>query len=90
MTHDFLNNLDIGFVLTIAGTECMPQIMDREVGNLNRLPMLLFGSLCFAFITSQSDSFYCPVDSVWVIHITTAIQKYKASIAIDYSIPQFF
>lgn len=90
MTHDFLNNLNVGFILTIAGTECMPQIMDREVGNLNWLPVLLLGSLCFTLITSQTNSFYCPVNGVGVIHIAAAIQKYKASIAIDYSIPQFF
>lgn len=50
MTHDVLNDLDIGFILTETGAERVPQIMNREVRDHHRFTMFCRGTGLFPFI----------------------------------------
>ena len=50
MTHDFLNDLQVGFVLAEASAECVPEVMAAKVGQKNRVTVLLISLGCFSLI----------------------------------------
>ena len=41
MTHDFLNDLQVGFVLAEASAECVPQDMAAKLWQKNRVTIFL-------------------------------------------------
>ena len=59
MTHDFLNDLQVGFVLAEASAECVPQDMAAKLWQKNRVT-IFFLRLGFFFLivvcTNRADS----------------------------------
>ena len=49
MTHDFLNDLQVGFVLAEASAECVPQDMAAKLWKKNRVT-IFFLRLGFFFL----------------------------------------
>ena len=68
--HDFLDDFQVGFVLTEAGAEGVPQIMDGEVREQDRLPPLLFSGSSFLSIAVTDDVLDDLVDRCTRVEIT--------------------
>ena len=77
MTHDFLNDLQVGFVLAEASAERVPQDMAAKLWQKNRVT-IFFLRLGFFFLiivcTNRADS---AVDGIGEITFPSPVQKTK-------------
>ena len=68
MTHDFLNDLQVGFVLAEASAECVPQDMAAKLWQKNRVT-IFFLRLGFFFLiivcTNRADSAVDGIGEMW-------------------------
>lgn len=80
MTHDFLNDLQVGFVLAEASAECVPQDMAAKLWQKNRVT-IFFLRLGFFFLiivcTNRADS---AVDGIGEINLSIASAENKAGV----------
>lgn len=81
MTHDFLNDLQVGFVLAEASAECVPQDMAAKLWQKNRVT-IFFLRLGFFFLiivcTNRADS---AVDGIGKINLSIASAENKAGVS---------
>lgn len=84
MTHDFLNDLQVGFVLAEASAECVPQDMAAKLWQKNRVT-IFFLRLGFFFLiivcTNRADS---AVDGIGEINLSIASAENKAGVPINF------
>ena len=84
MTHDFLNDLQVGFVLAEASAECVPQDMAAKLWQKNRVT-IFFLRLGFFFLiivcTNRADS---SVDGVRKINLAIASAENEAGVPINF------
>ena len=84
MTHDFLNDLQVGFVLAEASAECVPQDMAAKLWQKNRVT-IFFLRLGFFFLiivcTNRADS---AIDGIGEINLSIASAENKAGVPINF------
>lgn len=84
MTHDFLNDLQVGFVLAEASAERVPQDMAAKLWQKNRVT-IFFLRLGFFFLiivcTNRADS---AVDGIGEINLSIASAENKAGVSINF------
>lgn len=84
MTHDFLNDLQVGFVLAEASAECVPQDMAAKLWQKNRVT-IFFLRLGFFFLiivcTNRADS---AVDGIGEINLSITSAENKAGVPINF------
>lgn len=84
MTHDFLNDLQVGFVLAEASAECVPQDTAAKLWQKNRVT-IFFLRLGFFFLivvcTNRADS---AVDGVRKINLAIASAENEAGVPINF------
>ena len=84
MTHDFLNDFQVGFVLAEASAECVPQDMAAKLWQKNRVT-IFFLRLGFFFLivvcTNRADS---AVDGVRKINLAIASAENEAGVSINF------
>ena len=80
MTHDFLNDLQVGFVFAETGAERMPEMVAAKVGQENRVTIFCISLGCFFLIivcTNRADS---AVDGIGEINLSIASAENKAGV----------
>ena len=66
MPHDFLDNLEVGFILTESSTEGMAKIVSTEMRQQLRLAILFLCFLGFYLVVLPANPFNCPVDCMGI------------------------
>lgn len=64
MTHDFLNDLDVSFVLTEPRAECVSELVYGETRDQYRLSLFFLCCFCFLLVVVADNAFYRPIDIV--------------------------
>ena len=77
MSHDVLNNLQVGLIFAQPGAECVPEIMAGEGRQQLRLPFFLFGLFQFGFVVCHTDALNCTIDRLRVLRLAEAVQEYE-------------
>ena len=90
VSHDVLNDLQVGFIFTQPGAECVPEIMAGERRQQLRLPLFLFGLFQFGFVVCHADALDGAVDRLRVLRLTEAVQEHKVRDTIDFVLTHQF
>ena len=69
MTHNFLNNFDVSFVLAEACAKSVSQVMCAKVWQQNRFTSFFLCRLGFFNITVTDNSCNCSIDNMGVKHL---------------------
>ena len=83
MTHNFLDDLEVRFILAESRTEGMAKIVRAEMRQQLRLAVLFLCLLGFGLVILPADPFYCPVDCMRIQAFTKPILKDKTAVTID-------
>ena len=65
MSHNLLDNLEVGFILTEPCAECMTKIMDCKIGRSSGCRRSSFAASVSSFIIVSGYALDCPVNTVW-------------------------
>ena len=84
MTHDFLNDFQIGFVFAEAGAERMPEMMAAKVGQKNRVTIFCISLGCFFLIIICADCMNRAIDHSRQIDLAFPRTEHKSRIAINF------
>ena len=84
MTHDFLNDFQIGFVFAEAGAERMPEMMAAKVGQKNRVTIFCISLGCFFLIIVCTDCMNRAIDHSRQIDLAFPRTEHKSRIAINF------
>ena len=77
VSHDVLNDLQVGLIFAQPGAERVPEIMAGERRQQLRFPLFLFGLFQFGFVVCHADALDGAVDRLWVLRLAEAVQEYE-------------
>ena len=83
MTHDLLNDLDIGFVLTEPCTEGVAEVMSGEMRQYQRLTLLFLCVLRLLSIVVPADSLNGSINAVRAEATPDTAPKYKPAVSVN-------
>ena len=84
MTHDFLNDLQVGFVLAEASAERVSQDVAAKLGQKNRVTIFFFRSGFFFLIIVCANRTDSAVDGIGKIDFSIASAENKAGVSINF------
>ena len=84
MSHDILNDLQVGLIFAQPGTECVPEIMAGERRQQLRFPLFLFGLFQLGFVVGHTDALDGAVDRLRVLRLAEAVQEYEVRDSVDF------
>ena len=74
VSHDVLNDLQVGLILTQPGAERVPEIM---AGERRQFPLFLFGLFQLGFVVGHTDALDGAVDRLRILRLAEAVQEYE-------------
>ena len=77
VTHDVLNDLQVGLIFAQPGAERVPEIMAGEGRQQLRFPLFLFGLFQFGFVVCHADALDGAVDRLRILRLAEAVQEYE-------------
>ena len=83
VSHDVLNDLQVGLIFAQPGAERVPEIMAGEGRQQLRLPLFLFGLFQFGFVVCHADALDGAVDRLRVLRLAEAVQEYEVRDSVD-------
>ena len=84
MSHDFLDCLDIRFLLAESCAECVPYVMTRKMGDDQRLALFFRRSQYLVIIIARIYSFDSTIDRPLMQHASVPVAKHKTAHAIHF------
>lgn len=84
MTHDFLNDLQVGFILAEASAECVPQDMAAKLWQKNRVTIFFFRFGFFFLIIVCANRTDGAVDGIGKINLAIAGAENEAGVPINF------
>ena len=84
VSHDVLNDLQVGFIFAQPGAERVPEIMAGERRQQLRFPLFLFGLFQLGFVVCHADALDGAVDRLRVLRLAEAVQESKYEVTNDY------
>lgn len=84
VSHDVLNDLQVGFIFAQPGAERVPEIMAGEGRQQLRLPFFLFGLFQLGFVVCHADALDGAVDRLRVLRLAEAVQEYEVRDSVDF------
>ena len=83
VTHDVLNDLQVGLIFAQPGAERVPEIMAGERRQQLRFPLFLFGLFQLGFVVGHTDALDGAVDRLRVLRLAEAVQEYEVRDSVD-------
>ena len=77
VSHDVLNDLQVGLIFAQPGAERVPEIMAGEGRQQLRFPLFLFGLFQFGFVVGHADALDGAVDRLRILRLAEAVQEYE-------------
>lgn len=90
VSHDVLNDLQVGLIFAQPGAEHVPEIMAGEGRQQLRLPLFLFGLFQFGFVVCRADALDGTVDGLRILRLTESVQEHKVRDTIDFVLTHQF
>ena len=84
MTHDLLNDLQVGFVFAETGAERMPEMVAAKVGQENRVTIFCISLGCFFLIIVCADCMNRTIDHSRQIDLAFPRAEHKSRITINF------
>ena len=81
VSHDILNDLQVGLIFAQPGTECVPEIMAGERRQQLRFPLFLFGLFQLGFVVGHTDALDGAVDRLRILRLAEACLLYTSDAA---------
>ena len=83
VSHDVLNDLQVGLIFAQPGAERVPEIMAGERRQQLRFPLFLFGLFQFGFVVCHADALDGTIDRLRVLRLAEAVQEYEVRDSVD-------
>ena len=84
VTHDVLNDLQVGLIFAQPGAERVPEIMAGERRQQLRFPLFLFGLFQLGFVVGHTDALDGAVDRLRILRLAEAVQEYEVRDSVDF------
>ena len=84
VSHDVLNDLQVGLIFAQPGAERVSEIMAGERRQQLRFPLFLFGLFQFSFVVCHADALDGTVDRLRVLRLAEAVQEYEVRNSVDF------
>ena len=90
MAHNFLNDLQIGFVLAESGAEGMTEIVNTEMREQLRFSVFLFCLCSFFFVVVSENTINGTINHVRVKASSVSILEDESAKSINYCLVEAF
>lgn len=90
VSHDVLNDLQVGLIFAQPGAECVPEIVAGERRQQFGFALLLFRFFQFGFVVGNADALDSTVDGLRILRLTEAVQEHKVRDTIDFVLTHQF
>lgn len=84
VSHDVLNDLQVGLIFAQPGAECVPEIVAGERRQQFGFALLLFRFFQFGFVVGNADALDGAVDRLQVLRLAEAVQENEVRDSVDF------